>query len=80
METINVVVERGNDNTFNAYMDCETFDSGVALLGYGNTVEETIKDFYASYEEAKEILGREGKEAPQWEFEFKYDVSAFLDF
>ncbi|GHT16561.1 transcriptional regulator [Bacteroidia bacterium] len=79
MKTINVIVERGNDNTFSAYMDCDTFDSGIALMGYGNTVEATKKDFYAAYEEAKQILKDKGQQVPEWKFEFRYDVSSFLD-
>jgi hypothetical protein len=80
MKNINVVVERGNDNTFSAYMDCETFDYGFALLGYGTTVGATITDFYASYEEVKEIMKKEGKTVPDFEFNFTFDTASLFEF
>jgi hypothetical protein len=71
MKKVRVVVERGSDNKFCAYMDCDDFSFG--LIGSGDTVEETIEDFYASYEEAKEILPRKGKEVPELEFDIQAD-------
>ncbi|GHT41381.1 hypothetical protein AGMMS49965_11080 [Bacteroidia bacterium] len=79
-QKVKVIVEKGSDNKFSAYMDCEAFDNGFGLLGYGNTARDAIKDFYISYEEAKEIMPKKGKEVPDFEFDIQYDVCAFLDY
>jgi hypothetical protein len=77
-QKVKVIVERGSDNKFSAYMDCDDFNFG--LLGFGNTVQETIDDFYASYEEAKEILPRKGKDVPDLEFDIQYDMCSFMNY
>ena len=73
---VNVIIERGSDNRYSAYMDYYKFDFG--LSGFGKTAQEAIKDFYECYEEEKEMCKEEGKVCPELEFEIKYDVSAFL--
>jgi hypothetical protein len=77
-QKVKVIVEKGSDNKFCAYMDCD--DVGFGLIGYGDTVKETIEDFYICYQEAKEILPPKGKEVPELEFDIQYDVCSFLDY
>ena len=75
---INVVIERGVDGTYSAYIadrDCK-----FGCIGEGKSVEETQKDFMAAVEEMKEVYRANGKEFPQVEFEFTYDMASFLNY
>jgi hypothetical protein len=78
MKKVKVIVERGSDNKYSAYMDCYDFDFGLA--GFGNTAKEAITDFYESYEEEKAMSIKEGKTVPELEFDIRYDVCSFLDY
>ena len=77
---LNVVIEKGNDGTFDAvleYSDKITF----GLLGQGDTVENAIADFYNTYNEMKQLYADEGRDFPDdLEFIFKYDIQSFLQF
>jgi len=75
---VNVIVEKGADNRFSAYMDYHELDFG--LSGFGKTAQEAVKDFYECYEEEKAMCKQEGKECPELEFEIQYTVTAFLDY
>ncbi len=74
-----VIIERGIDGTYDATME---FIKSVpfGLLGQGKTVSETMADFNNSYAEMKAYYAEEGKECPELEFEFKYDVPSFLQY
>lgn len=72
-----VMIERGNDGTYSAYIPNNKLSFG--LIGDGKSVEETIKDFENSYDEMKEYYEEIKKEMPHVEFEYKYDVASFLD-
>jgi hypothetical protein len=72
--TVTVIVERGSDNKFSAYMDCYDFDFGLA--GFGHTAKEAIDDFYAAYEQEKTLRRKEGKDCPALAFDIRYDVEA----
>jgi hypothetical protein len=78
MKKVIVIVERGNDNKYSAYMDYYDFDFGLA--GFGKTAQEAIKDFYECYEEEKIMCSNEGKICPELEFDIHYDVCSFLDY
>lgn len=72
------VIEKSPDGFYSCYTDQE-FD-GFALLGYGETVEDAKKDLFATYQEIKEDLKSEGKEVPEIEFEWKYDLQSFFNY
>ena len=77
MKTI-VIIERGNDGTYDAYLE-HTENVNFGLLGQGTTVKEAIDDFMNSREEMKTYYAEENKPFPaELEFEFKYDVPSFL--
>ena len=78
MKKIKVIVERGSDNKYSAYMDYYDFDFGLA--GFGNSAKEAIEDFYRSYEEEKIMCFNERKVIPELEFDIHYDVCSFLDY
>ena len=73
MEKVKVIVERGNDNKYSAYMDFYDFDFGLA--GFGNTAKEAIADFYEAYEQEKRMCSKEGKNIPDLVFDICYDLS-----
>ncbi len=76
MKKVTVIIERGNDGTYGAYLDENSLSYG--LLGDGNTVDEAKEDFYNSYEEMKQYYKEEGKTFEEVEFEFRFDVASFL--
>ena len=75
---VKVIVERGSDNRYSAYMDY--YDVDFALAGFGTTAQEAINDFYESYKEEKIMCTKDGKICPELEFDIHYDVCSFLDY
>jgi len=73
---VTVIIERGADGTFGAYIANDNLPFGA--IGDGNTVAETIEDFKNSIKEMQEYYAEEGKEFPELEFEYKYDTASFL--
>lgn len=71
-----VIIEKGSDGTYGAYIANDNLPFGV--IGDGDTVAETIKDFQNSLEEMKDYYTEEGKEFPELEIEYRYDVASFL--
>lgn len=77
-KSINVVVERGIDSTYSAYIADDNCEFGC--IGEGNSVEETIRDFTLAVEEMKEVYLEQGKEFPEVEFNYIYDMASFLNY
>jgi predicted RNase H-like HicB family nuclease len=74
---VDVIIERGENGFFSAYMNYDGFDFG--LCGDGYSIEETIKDFLEGKDFMKESYKEEGRPFPEeLEFNFKYDVPSFL--
>jgi hypothetical protein len=74
---VNVVIERGLDGTFSAYIENNSFT--FALLGEGKTVEATMEDFLIGRDEMRELFEELGKPFPEnLEYVFKYDTASFL--
>ena len=71
MKKVKVIVERGSDNRFSAYMDYYDLDFGLA--GFGSTANDAIVDFYEAYEEEKVMSAKEGKMTPELVFDVCYD-------
>jgi predicted RNase H-like HicB family nuclease len=71
-----VIIERGSDGTFGAYIKESNIPYGI--IGDGKTAEEAIQDFKSGYEDMRESYEQDGKEFPECEFTFKYDVPSFL--
>lgn len=51
-----------------------------ALAGYGNTAKQAIEDMYVAQKEIKELLEEEGKQMPELEFVFRFDIGSFFDY
>lgn len=75
---LKVLIERGDDGTYGAYIDSDNPPFG--LLGDGDTAQEAIDDFYNSYEEMRELFKVKKMKFTACEFEFHYDVASFLDY
>lgn len=71
-----VIIEKGSDGTFSAYIKEDNIPYGI--IGDGKTVEETIKDFENGYEDMKECYRENGKKFRECNFTYKYDIPSFL--
>lgn len=75
---IKVVVETGRD-IFSCFMTGGD-DVGFSLNGTGKTAKKAIEDFLSAYEEIKDFYNDSGKDFPDLDFEFVFDVGAFFSF
>lgn len=74
-----VIVERGKGKrNFSCFATEGVGNYGLA--GYGASARDAIKDLYNSVQECKEISKEEGKEFPDMEFDFRFDIGAFFDY
>jgi len=78
MEKMTIIVEKTKDGNFDCYPADETQDYGIS--GYGSTAQEAIADLQACIKDARAALAEEGKEAPDYELEYKYDIGSFFDY
>lgn len=77
-QKIKVIVETGKD-LFSCFMAGE--NNGVTgLTGSGKTARKAIEDFLLCYEEEKDYCRKEGKEVPELEFNFIFDIGAFFSY
>ena len=64
---------------FACFMTGET-DGLTGLHGDGKTARKAVDDFFLCYEEEKEACKAEGKEVPELEFNFIFDIGAFFSY
>lgn len=77
---VEVIIQKG-DNRYEAVINPDKdYDLNFGLFGEGETVQDCIDDFLISQSEMQELFADEGKEFPQLEFSYKYDVSSFLNY
>ena len=76
MKTVKVFIEKGVDD-YSAYMDDTPLN--YSCIGQGDTVDETIADFRACYEEMRQHFQETGEPFEEVNFEFFYDTASFLD-
>lgn len=77
---IEVVIQKGEQRYEAVINPDKDYDLNFGLFGEGETVQECIDDFLISQSEMQELFADEGKEFPQLEFSYKYDVSSFLNY
>ena len=76
---VTIQVEKGKqEKNFSCFMVEELPD--FALAGYGNTAKQAIEDMYVAQKEIKELLEEEGKQMPELEFVFRFDIGSFFDY
>lgn len=75
MKTVKVFIEKGKDD-YSAYMDDTPLN--YSCIGQGSTVEETIDDFRAAYNEMREHFQKCGEPFEEANLVFCYDIPSFL--
>lgn len=73
------IVERGAGKRNFTCFTPESID-GYGLTGAGATAREAMEDIKVSLKEMRELAAEEGKELPDVEFDFRFDVGAFFDY
>lgn len=79
VKKVTVVVETGKD-LYACFLAKDSDDLGFGLCGDGKTVQAAIEDFYICCNEAKQDFEEQGKEFPDLEFHFVFDVGAFFNY
>ncbi|WP_317583542.1 pilus assembly protein HicB [Segatella copri] len=76
---VTIQVEKGKqEKNFSCFMVEKLPNFG--LTGYGNTAKQAIEDMYVAQKEIKELLEQEGKQMPELEFTFRFDIGSFFDY
>ena len=71
-------MEKAKDGHYSCYVEEDL--PGFGLSGFGDTAEAAKGDMLEAYKEIKEIQAEEGKEVPELEFVYKYDMQSFFDY
>lgn len=75
MKKINAIIESNKNGYYSVYIES---DLPFGVIGEGKNSEEAKQDFLCTYEEMRKMHKEKTGEDIQVEFEFKMDVSAFL--
>ena len=75
---VTAIIDQGQGGTYDITMTNEELD--FMLLGQGDTVELAKEDFLICHEDMKALYVDEGKEYPNLEFVFKYNLVSFLEY
>ncbi len=75
---VKVIMERGADGSFSAYIADNKLPFGI--IGEGKTARETREDFIGGYEDMREHYKEIGKEFPEVDFDFHFDMPSFLQY
>ena len=76
---VTVVVETGKD-LFSCFLAKDSEGLGFGLCGDGKTAQAAIEDFYVCRDEAIQDFKEQGKEFPDLDFHFVFDVGAFFNY
>ena len=76
---VEVIVETGKDG-FGCFVSKDSREELQGINGAGKTAKAAIDDFLLCRDEVKQWLEEEGKEFPDVEFEYIFDVGAFLSY
>ncbi|MDR1004256.1 MAG: pilus assembly protein HicB [Prevotellaceae bacterium] len=77
-QKVTVIMERASDGGYGCYVDDDL--PGFGLSGYGDSAEAAKEDMLVAYDEIKEMLHEEGKDVPELEFIYKYDLQSFFNY
>lgn len=75
---VTVIIEKAKDGYYSCYVEDDL--PGFGLSGFGESAEAAKEDMLKAYQEIKEIQAEEGKEVPELEFTYKYDMQSFFDY
>ena len=77
MRKVRVLIERGKDGSFSAYMpDDNNLSYGV--IGEGDTAEVAKQDFIDVYESMKKTAIEKNRNFEEVDFDFSFDIPSFL--
>lgn len=76
---VTVIVERGPGKANYACYALEPVGDTM-LIGSGSTSREAMEDIKATLQEAKDDAAEGGKDFPDVEFDYRFDVGAFFDY
>lgn len=74
---VTAIMEKAKDGHYSCYVEDDL--PGFGLSGFGDTAEAAKKDMMNAYQEIKKMQ-EEGKEVPELEFVYKYDIQSFFDY
>ena len=75
---VQVIVEKSPDGDYSCFVDHDFEHFGLA--GYGDSVEDAKADLLVCYEEMRTLEAEEGREVPELEFIYKYDMQSFFNY
>lgn len=75
---VTAIMEKSSDGVYSCYVEDDL--PGFGLSGFGSTAEEAKADMLAAYKEMREIQKEEGKDVPDLEITYKYDMQSFFDY
>lgn len=75
---VTVIIEKAKDGYYSCYVEDDL--PGFGLSGFSESAEAAKEDMLKAYQELKEIQAEEGKEVPELEFTYKYDMQSFFDY
>lgn len=78
MKTIKIIIERGNDGLFSAYIAGKGCKFGC--IGEGRTAKEAELDFLQGIEDIKQTYNAQKMSFPEYRYKFTYDISSFLSY
>ncbi len=78
MQKVIIIVEQASDGSF--WCRTETDIVGIGLNACGKDVGSAKADLMECYEEAKADMESQGKEMPEVEFVYKYDLQSFFNY
>ena len=78
MQKVIIIVEQASDGSF--WCRTETDIVGIGLNACGKDVGAAKADLMECYEEAKADMEAQGKEMPEVEFVYKYDLQSFFNY
>jgi hypothetical protein len=80
-QNVVVVMERASDGGYNCFMDeDESLGFKFGLTGWGDSVEAAKKDFLMARDEMERYYHDEGKEFPDLDFTYQYDMQSFFNY
>lgn len=71
-------MEKASDGYYSCFVEEDL--PGFGLAGHGETAAEAKADMLSAYEDMKEMFAEEGKEIPELEFTYKYDMQSFFNY
>lgn len=75
---ITAIMEKAKDGNFSCFVEDDL--PGFGLAGFGSTAGEAKADMMAAYAEIRSDMAAEGKDVPELEFVYKYDLQSFFDY